>query len=204
MKKILIIGLIIISILLIYSFTKDKNIFYLNISDTENPYTVFITDYISSKNRLEKYINNFSLEDYRITSLINDINENKSININGRNQSIKNALVKADLITLSIGSTDLYYKLTCYDVNEMYEYVDSLLIDYEELFRLIRKITKEKIIVFGYTSLLMDKIEIIDYFNNKLQEKCLEYKIDFMKINSETENNLKKEINSLLNRLNVL
>lgn len=204
MKKIFIIGLIIISILLIYSFTKDKNIFYLNISDTENPYTIFITDYISSKNRLEKYINNFSLDDYRITSLINDINENKSININSRNQSIKNALVKADLITLSIGSTDLYYKLTCYDVNEMYEYVDSLLIDYEELFRLIRKITKEKIIVFGYTSLFMDKIEIIDYFNNKLQEKCLEYKIDFMKINSETENNLKKEINSLLNRLNVL
>ncbi len=178
-------------------FNIDNKITYLNISDTENPYTVYITNYIDSKNKLDEYINNFSLEDYRITALINDIDNNRSLYINKKNRTLKNTLVTSDLITISIGNTDLYYKMNYYDIDEMYNYVDELLSDYDILFKKIRKITKEKIIVFGYTFLGKDK-EIIDYYNDHLEILCNDNNIKFIKIDNKTKDNLKKEVNSLL------
>ena len=198
MKKIIILIAIVLSILFIYLITKDNKIFYLNISDTENPYNIYLLNYIKEKNKLEKYINKFSNDDYRITSFINDIDSNKTVLINEKSQTLKNALVKADVITISIGNTDLYYKINNYDTNEMYNYVDELLLDYQELFKKIRKITKEKIIVFGYTIPSQDKKELIDYFNNKLNILCNDYKIDFIYIDNNTKELLIKHINSLL------
>ena len=108
MKKILIIGVIILSIFIIYLTTLDKKVYYLVLGDEislgltsnnkyEKNYTEYIKEYLEEKNILEKYINEYTTQNYRITDIINDINNNKEIE--DTKQTLKNALIKADGIT---------------------------------------------------------------------------------------------------------
>lgn len=190
MKKYLLLLLIPLLIFLIYYFNRDTKILILNISDTENPYTEYILNYYQNKGKLEGYNNLFSKSDYRITDMIMDIENNKEVLNKDKKQTIKNALIRSDIITLTIGNTDLYYKMNCYDSQEMYEYVDNLLKDYQILFRNVRKVTKETIIVFGYTSLKNSDKKVIDYFNGRLEELCQEFKIYFVEVDSKTNKKL--------------
>lgn len=198
MKKIIFIFIIIITIFLIYILTSKKKISYLNISDTENPYVSYLINYIDKNNKLACFNNSYSKPDYRITDLINDIEENKKIEFKGKNETLKNALIKYDIITLNIGNTDLYNKIDNYDVNEMYDYVDEILVDYERLFKIIRKITKEKIVIFSYTSPNNKMNKLLNYYNNKLNELCKNNKIYFVNVDKNTEKNLEKIIDDML------
>ena len=103
MKKILILGVIILSIFIIYLTTLDKKVYYLVLGDEislgltsnnkyEKNYTEYIKEYLEEKNILEKYINEYTTQNYRITDIINDINNNKEIE--DTKQSLKNALIK--------------------------------------------------------------------------------------------------------------
>lgn len=198
MKKLIIIFLIIVIIISIYLITSDKKIYYLNISDTENPYSIYILKYLDKENKLEKTSNFFSKEDYRISEFINDVKENKKIENDGKIYTLNSSLVKADLITISIGNTDLYYKMNYYDVNEMYNYIDEILIEYDELFKILKKLTKERIIILGYTIPNKETEKLISYYNEKLEYLCKKYNIGFIKIDQNAKMNLKKEINQLL------
>ena len=126
MKKILIIGVIILSIFIIYLTTLDKKVYYLVLGDEislgltsnnkyEKNYTEYIKEYLEEKNILEKYINEYTTQNYRITDIINDINNNKEIE--DTKKTLKNALIKADLVTLSIGTNDIISKIE--DINKM-------------------------------------------------------------------------------------
>ena len=147
-------------------------------------------DYYKNKNKLDNFNNNFSKSDYRITDLSLDIENNKFVNINQKKQYLNNSLIKSEIITISVGNTDLYYKLNYYDVNEMYNYIDELCQDYEKLLEKIRMITKEKIIVFGYTSINLKNKKVIDYYNEKLKMICQKNNINFLDIDENTKNNL--------------
>ena len=190
MKKLLLFLFIPLLVFLIYQFNKDTKVNVLNISDTENPYITFILDYYKNKNKLDNFNNNFSKSDYRITDLSLDIENNKFVNINQKKQYLNNSLIRSEIITISVGNTDLYYKLNYYDVNEMYNYIDELCQDYEKLLEKIRMITKEKIIVFGYTSINLKNKKVIDYYNEKLKMKCQKNNINFLDIDENTKNNL--------------
>ncbi len=190
MKKLLLFLFIPLLVFLIYQFNKDTKVNVLNISDTENPYITFILDYYKNKNKLDNFNNNFSKSDYRITDLSLDIENNKFVNINQKKQYLNNSLIKSEIITISVGNTDLYYKLNYYDVNEMYNYIDELCQDYEKLLEKIRMITKEKIIVFGYTSINLKNKKVIDYYNEKLKMICQKNNINFLDIDENTKNNL--------------
>ncbi len=190
MKKWILLVSIIIIVFLIYQFNKDTKIDFLNISDTEIPYTETILDYYKKQNQLKIYNNSFSKPDYRITDLYLDIENNKTITVKNKNQSINNSLIKSEIITISIGNTDLYYKMNFYDVNEMYNYIDELCKDYDKLLEKIRLVTKEKIIIYGYTTSDLKNKQLINYYNERLKMLCEKYNINFLPIDKFTNKNL--------------
>ena len=190
MKKWLLLIFIPISIFLIYQFNKDTKIDVLNISDTEIPYTKTILDYYKKQDQLNIYNNYFSKSDYRITDLYLDIENNKTVYLKKQKQSINNSLIKSEIITISIGNTDLYYKMNFYDVNEMYNYIDELCKDYDKLLEKIRMITKEKIIIYGYTASNLQNIKVINYYNERLKLLCEKYNINFLPIDENTNDTL--------------
>lgn len=212
-KTILVLVFIFLSIFVIYLTTLDRKVYYLNLGDEisieDNNYGILIHNYLKKKKKLEKYIQEFSETDYRTTDLINDIKENRKVYSNGSNIAIKNALIKADLVTLSIGSNDIYYKITTSSPRESYEYIDQVLVDIENLLELIRQYCKEDIIMINYYNAYQERYrEIFDYMNDKLEDLGTLYHIHIIDItdimNESTMNNRlpnKEEYNLIYKRM---
>ena len=187
MKKIIFTVLIFIMIFLIYYFNISEKIYYASIGDylasginnfnkVDNSYSNNIKKYL--KNNLSNYVNYSNIDDYRVMDLINDINYNKTIIYNNKEYKLQNILIKANYITLSIGMNDILNKN-----NISYEYVDELLVDIENLFKLIRKYNKEKIDFLSFYSIINNN-ELIDYTNNKLKKICKKNNINYIDISS--------------------
>lgn len=185
MKKIIVGIIVIVSIFLIYTLLEDNKVYYVSISDRtslaadiEYGYKNHIKEYLDENNKLEKYIDIYD-PDVRITDIIRDIKENKKC----ENKTFKNILIKADLITLSLGYNDLISKIDKYNNYDMHKYIDTYLNDLEELFTLLRMYDKEKIIMIGYYNPYSSSYNnMINYINNKVENLCLKYKIDFIDI----------------------
>ena len=175
-KMFLFLLLTILFIYLINISNQDKTIYYVNIDTTNSlTYNKDIYNILKRTNKLEKYIDYFSKKDYRTTDLINDIENNIEVN----NQTIQNALIKADILTLYVGINDINYKIN--NKEELYEYTDQLFIDIERLFKLIRIYTKEKIYVIGYKNNIgISYSEYFKYINKILKSLCNEYEIIFI------------------------
>ena len=203
-KTIIVLILILLFTIFIYFTTEDKKVYYLNISDIENPYTNQIINILNKKDRLEKYVNNFSADDIRINDLINSIEENKEVIINKKKITLKNALIKADLITLSIGNSYLYYKINYSDIESLYDYIDDILKDTEKLFKLLKIYSKEKIIIFNYQSPSKEYDELFNYYNLRLDNLSKKYKIKLIYQNANTSKKIKKEVLDLLKDKNML
>ena len=198
MKKIIAIILILTSIFFIYLNTIDKKVYYLALGDsiaagvTANAtdtygYSDYIKTYLENRDLLETYIDDFAVSGYRSIDLKRDIIDNKKITINDKNITLKNALIKADLITLSIGANDFFYYLNA-NYNDVYDHINDSLNDVESLFKLIREYCKEDIIVIGYYTPFQEhtKLELMDtvikFANKKLEELCIEYKMQFVDV----------------------
>lgn len=178
MKKILVLFLICLLIFFIYLSTIDRKVYFLTLSsNTKIPYIDKITDDLKEKNSLEKYIKDFNKDKYRITDYINMIDSNKNVKIKGKNQSIKNALIKSDVIVLEVGYDDIYSK-TVYkeDKEAIYDYIDEVNKDMNELLNKVRLYSKEDIFLIIKT-------------NNKLiEEKLNNYMLDKLKVTSHKYN----------------
>lgn len=204
MKKIIFTFLIFLTIFLIYYFNINKNIHYTSLGDFvsygNNSYSNKINDYY--KNKIDKYINISNDEDYRVTNLINDINDNKEITVNKEKMKLQNILIKSNYITLSIGMNDILNKK-----NITYDYIDQLLNDIEKLFILIRKYNKDRIDYLGFYDAINNN-ELIEYTNKRLEKICKKNNINYIDI-SELNNyiidtNITKEgityiVNQILN-----
>lgn len=183
MKKIIIITIIVLSIFLIYNIFKDKKIFYVSISDItakDNTksygYIDYIEDYLDELNLLEKHAK-INLNEDRVTDIIRNINDN----IEYEDRTIKNILIKADILTLSIGYNDLISKLDNYDNYEINNYIDTYLKDLDRLFNLLREYDKEDIVMIGYYNIYNKEYnEIIDYVNTEVKKLSNKYKISFI------------------------
>ena len=106
LKSIIVFLIISFFIFIIYILNIDKKIYYVNITDSNVRYNSEIKNTLNDKKILEKYIDYKNLN-YRITDLINEINNNKKININGKTYTIQNSLIKADLLTIKIGTNEI-------------------------------------------------------------------------------------------------
>ena len=148
-KKILFVVVIVLLVFLVYKVFLDNQIYYLNLNTISNDdYSKYYKETLEQNDKLEYYNNDYNVEDYRITDLIRFINENTEIVVNGKKQTINHALIKADIITVWVGMNELSYKINTEDIQELYRYSDTILMDLEELFLLLRKFSKEKINLF--------------------------------------------------------
>jgi len=203
----LLIGFLITSVFLIAIFliTKDRKIYYISLGDSlaigQTPYNTigksygdYVSEYLKDKGVLEFYTKDFSKSGYRSIDILNDLKGNKEINIKGKRLSLKHALIKADLVTLSIGANDLFYKLNIgkeFDLNDfddIYLYIDESMSDIDKLLFELRRTCKEEIMVFGfynpfirYSSTLANEVEpVIIYANNKMQELTNKYNMTYL------------------------
>lgn len=197
MKKILFIGILCLGVFLIYLSTFDRKIFYLSLGDElsvgynafntkDYGYSDYVKGYLEKNNKLELYVNSYFKKNLRTVDLIEMIDENVKMNVNGKERTIKNALIKADLITLSIGNNDIVSKLSLYEnysKKEIYEYLDSFLIDLENLIKLVKEYCKEEIIFIGFYNTLDENTDIyFKYLNDKSKKIMNKYDIIYLDI----------------------
>lgn len=205
----LLIGFVVTGIILITIFllTRDRSIYYLSLGDSlaagqtpnntiEESYGDYVSEYLKDKEVLEFYTKKFAKSGYRSIDLLNDLESNKKIKVDGKEITIKHALIKADLVTVSIGSNDLFYKLnigTEFDLSEfddIYIYVDESISDVDKLLYELRKSCKEQIMVFGFynpftnfSSTLSDVVEpVIVYANDKMKSLTKKYDMTYVDI----------------------
>ena len=197
MKKILISIIILLSVFLIYLGFKDEEIYYLSLGDYLsngiNPYGVkdygysdYIKDYIDENDKLEVYVN-YSDKNTRTIDLIKDIEDNVKIDVMGKSKTVQNALIKADLLTISIGMNDLLDNVKFnndFSINDLYNKLEEVIVDYERLFEILRIYCKEEIILVGlYNSLDNENLnDFFDYANKKLSSLATTYDINYINI----------------------
>lgn len=187
----------------IYKLTTSKKINYLALGDSLslgqtpfNTYNKSFTDYIYSylhnKYKTVDFVKEFCNEDYRITDLINDIKYNKDIKINNITTNINQQIAISDIITISIGSEELFYKIKTGNIKDnkkMFLYVDEMFEDIKKLINLIRKTNNKPIIFIGYYYPIKNTTDeeqqalenIFNYINtkyNEIKEKKNVYYID--------------------------
>ena len=205
-KTLLVLGIIVLMIFGIYILNLDKKIYYVNITDLKynqvKSYNELIFEKLERTNKLEKYINNFSDQDYRITDLIHDIESNKVITIDNRDQTLQNALIKADILTVKMGDNELNYKIDTTEINELFSYCDTLISDIEKMFMMIRKYCKEDIYFIGFYNIHSDYYdEIYDYINLKVKDLSKNYNIKFIDVeNLNEDKNNEKIYNDIINK----
>ncbi len=186
MKKIIFTIILFLSCYLIYTLTSNNNLNYVTLGDSLSKgvtpyfangygYSNYIVDYLKKNKKLNSYNDDFTSIDYRITDLINLIN----INYETNNQTINQAIHSADIITISVGMQELYYKINTNDTN-IYTYIDKMLEDTEELFTLIRKNNSKKIYMLGYYNTKNTNQDLFNYANIKLKEICQKNKITYI------------------------
>jgi lysophospholipase L1-like esterase len=219
MKKAIILLLIIGLPILIYLMTIDRKVYYIALGDSlaagQNPYgsisygyTDYVADYLRGKHKLEFYTKKFAVSGYRTTDLINDIASNKKVLTTDGEVTIKHALAKADVVTISIGANDLFYKLginsldiAYYSEADLKKYVDEVLTDVESLIVQVKKYCKEDIILIGYYNPLWHMKKsyakeidpVFVYANNKLVDICKKnglYYVDILKLFEQNNNYL--------------
>lgn len=203
MKKIMVCLLIVLAVFIIYLCNMDKKVYYLALGDSlasgegaygkqVKGYSDYITDYLKNRNLLETYVDKFASDGYRTTDLIKDINDNKKVKINDKEITLQNALIKADLVTLSIGANDILNKVnleTPIDYNSLYNYIDDLSYDLEELLLLMRQYCKEDIVLIGYYNpypYLNNKKtdDVFNYLNSKYKKICDENDVFYVEVNT--------------------
>lgn len=174
----------------------DRKVYYLSLGDSSKysydssgkrvyGYSYYVSNYLNKKDVLEKYVYEYSDSDLRISDLINDIKTNKKYG----DYTLKNSLIKADLVTLSIRADDVYSRILIGDYNLVYDYIDGLCEDFDELLGAIREYCKEDIIFVGYYNPFMemnnsDINDLVDYLNKRYKEICEEYGVIFTDISN--------------------
>ena len=73
--------------------------------------------------------------------------------------------------------------------------MDEYLLDLEELFKLLRKYDKEKIIYINSFDNKCSYIdEVIKYLNLKIKDLCNDYDIKYIEIDNVKESNIKEKV----------
>lgn len=192
MKKILTIIIVLLAVFLIYLGFKDKEIYYFSMGDSlanginsYNAKDYSYADYVKDSLEIKKY-ESFTNNNKRSIDFVKDIEDN--IKINGKN--IQNILIKADIITLSVGMNDLFSNVTFnndFSVNDLYMKFEEVMVDLENLFKLLRTYSKEDIIYIGIYNCLKENSldEFFIYANEQLKKLCDNYKITYLDIYNE-------------------
>lgn len=199
MKKIMLLLFLFLSIAacyLVYNLTNNYHKYYLAIGDilADNPIT-------KEDDQITEYNTYFVNKDYRIIDLVNIIKYNEEIIIAERPISIHQLLKKADVIILSIGMNDIYYKLNDNSKN-IYTYTNDMINNMEYILDEIDRYSPQKVIVLGYYNITSHHSDIFSYLNYKLKRIVQKHNFTYLELNDKLKNNpniLKKSDNFYLN-----
>ena len=185
MKKIILILFLFLSCYLIYNLTEDNSLSYLSIGDkiADNPY-------IENNKQIKEYNNLYTNEDYRIIDLINIIKYNKENKINNKSISIHRLLKNTDILIISIGMNDLYYKLNSNNEN-IYTYINDMVNNMEILLKEINKYSYKKVFILGYYNITNEDNDIFTYLNYKMKRIIKNSNYEYIDLNKILRNNPK-------------
>ena len=189
MKKIILILFLFLICYLIYISTEKKELSYVVIGD-------LIAD-INYNNQYKNYNNDYINENYRLIDLINIINYNKELN----NISIHRVLKNADILIVSIGMNDIYYKLNIDTIN-IYTYLNDMLNNLDILLKEINKYQYKKVFILGYYNIYNKNNDLFTYINYKIKKLIKNYQYEYIELNNILKNNpqlYKKDNNFNLN-----
>lgn len=201
MKKAILILCICISCYFIYNLTEDNTLYYLNIGDgiamgindnnaLSEGYSIKLKNYLEKTNHLEDYNDSFTNKDYRITDVLRSIKYHDKIVINDNEATINELLKKADIITISLGMNELYYKLLLNNDN-IYSYVDAMMEDMKLLLKEVDRYNHKKVFVLGYYNTLDTNNDIFTYVNYSLKDIVEQQGFDFISVDNVVDNNNK-------------
>lgn len=163
-----------------YTILGDKELFSNNLKSVN--FADLISRKLEEKDELGFYSKDFIKENIRTIDVINDINQNLTID----NISIQNILKRTDILIINIGNNEINYKLSKINYeendNEIYKYLDEVIIDIQDLIKTIKKINKKRIIFIGYyndtNNVNNDKYYI--YINKKINEISNNENLEFI------------------------
>lgn len=207
-KKTIFISLVVLVIFLTYLFFNDNRINYVVLGDSLaqgiNPYgevgysyTDYIKDYLEDNGKLKEYIKDYAVSGYTTSDLLNDLHNNKEIDVDGNKVNIRHALRESDLVTISIGANDFLkgINLNALDLTNVDSYkkkIDNILDEIDIVLREVRKYAKGDVIVVGYYNPLnvlfrsyestLD--EIFEYADIKYKEVCSNNSTDYVSVYS--------------------
>ena len=188
MKKIILLTIIIgtISTFLIYKnfYHEDMNIVALGdgIALGETAFNVqgysyndYLKDYYEENSILKEYITEFAEVEETTKTLLLKFQNNYTLE--STNTSITQAIAKAKILTLSLGTYELNNKkeLTTAIVDE---YVNNM----EKILKFLRIYNKKNIVVISLYPTTKIKEEQIKNINARLEEICKNYEIKFINI----------------------
>ncbi len=169
----------------IYKLTEDKTPYILSIGDS-----LANNSYLKNNRKFGTYNTDFTSEDYRIVDLLNTIKYNQEISKGDSKISIHRLLKKSDVLIISIGMNDLYYKLND-NTKEIYTYLNNMLTNYESLLAKIAKYDYQKVYVLGYYNIHNKQSDIFTYINYKLSILVNSYGYTYLDLNKILHNNPK-------------
>lgn len=195
-KKTIFISLVVLVIFLTYLFFYDNRINYVVLGDSlaqgVNPYgevgysyTDYISEYLEDNGKLKTFIKGYATSGYTTSDLLDDLHNNRKIEVDGNHVNIRHALRESDLVTISIGANDFLkgINLNDLDLSSTDNYkkrIDNILSDIDLVLREVRKYAKEDVIVVGYynpfnrlfLSYRNSLDEIFEYTDIKYKEVC--------------------------------
>jgi len=145
----------------------------------------YLKDYYESKKLLKYFNTNYSYKNYKISDLINDMKINALV----KNEKIyiNQMLHKSDVITLAIGEEELVKLSITNDLDN--EVLKKLIVEYDNLLFMLKKITDAKIILIGfYENKYLDKSKII-ILNSEISNIAIKYDCIFINISDLMLNN---------------
>jgi len=197
MKKIILILFLFLSCYIIYNLTEEKGLSCLVIGDN-----IADNEYIKDNNLINTYNNTYIDKDYRIIDLINTIKYNEEKDLDNKKISIHRLLKNTDILIISIGMNDLYYKLNT-DTLNIYTYLNDMLNNIEILLNEINKYNYKQVYILGYYNITNNNNDIFTYINYKLEKLSNKYHYNYIELNNILRNNpnyLKNNQNFELNQ----
>ncbi|MGM9882203.1 MAG: SGNH/GDSL hydrolase family protein [Bacilli bacterium] len=197
MKKVFLILVLFLSCYFIYNITIDKKIFYLTIGDflsrginefgvVSYGYNDYIRDYLNSSNKLKEYNKVFTDNDYQVEDILRILEYNEKKEGYSLNRLIK----EADIITISLGMNEIYYKINKGNQNT-YTYIDKMINNYNTILTYVNKFHHDKVYVLGYYNSLGREEDIFNYANYKLKEICTKQNVIYVDLSQILDNNPK-------------
>ena len=195
MKKVFLILTLFLSCYFIYTKTEGNKKNYLVIGDSLSKgineygvvsygYSDFIKDYLEDKKILKNYNKTYTDVNYKVSDIVKILEYNESKN----NISLNRLIKEADIITISLGIDEIYYKINKNNQN-IYTYIDNMISNYNKILNYISKFHHDKVYILGYYNTTKNNIDIFNYANYKLEVLTKKYNYTYIDLAKILDNN---------------